>query len=111
MKRLDPKDIGVCSIVVSELLAGCYGAKDPQAEQAKVAMLRQLFSSLPFDDRAAEAAAKVHGHLTTRGERLGQGDLYIAAIAITHDLTLVTHNLREFSRVPGLRTEDWQDKP
>ena len=44
--------------------------------------------------------------METRGQVIGPNDLLIAAIALTHGLTLVTNN-REFSRVPGLRIEDW----
>jgi tRNA(fMet)-specific endonuclease VapC len=39
---------------------------------------------------------------------IGPNDLMIAAIALAHDLTLVTHNTAEFSRVPGLRLDDWE---
>jgi tRNA(fMet)-specific endonuclease VapC len=42
------------------------------------------------------------------GQLIGPYDLMIAAIALTHSLTLVTHNTKEFSRVPGLKLEDWE---
>jgi tRNA(fMet)-specific endonuclease VapC len=47
-------------------------------------------------------------HLEAIGSRIGPNDLLIAATALANDLTLVTHNVREFSRVLGLRVEDWE---
>jgi tRNA(fMet)-specific endonuclease VapC len=47
--------------------------------------------------------------LANRGTPIGPHDLMIAAIAQVHNLTLVTHNLSEFSRVPGLQVEDWEN--
>ena len=46
-------------------------------------------------------------HLASQGTPIGPYDLQIAAIALAHDLTVVTHNTREFARVPGLKLEDW----
>jgi tRNA(fMet)-specific endonuclease VapC len=109
--RVGPAEMSLCSVVVAELLAGCYGAQNPAAETAKVQRLRALFRSLPMDDAAAEVAAGVYGELSARGERIGGNDLFIAGIALSNDLTLVTHNVREFGRVPGLRIEDWQALP
>lgn len=63
----------------------------------------QVFRSLPFDDAAADAYAREFARLLAINQRIGQ----IAAIALRHKLTVVTNNLREFSRVGGLRCEDW----
>ena len=67
------------------------------------------FLSLPFDDAAAIAFGRIRARLAALGTPIGPYDLQIAAIALTNDLTLVTHNIREFSRVRGLRIEDWED--
>ena len=66
------------------------------------------FQSLPFDDAAAEAYGRLRAELARRGTPIGPNDLMIAAIALVHDLTLVTHNTAEFSRVSDLRFEDWE---
>ena len=63
---------------------------------------------MPFDDRAADHDALLRATLERAGTPIGPNDLLIAAIAVANDLTLVTHNTGEFSRVPGLRLEDWQ---
>ena len=66
------------------------------------------FDSLPFDDAAAEAYGRLRAELARRGMPIGPNDLMIAAIALAYGFTLVTHNTSEFSRVPGLRLEDWE---
>ncbi len=111
LSRINANDIALCSVVVAELLAGCYGAQHPPGELAKVAYLRRMFHSLPLDDNSAEVAARIQGELSARGLRIGSNDLFVAAIAVANDLTLVTHNISEFGRVAGLRIEDWQATP
>jgi tRNA(fMet)-specific endonuclease VapC len=64
--------------------------------------------SLPFDDRAAIRCAQIRNALERVGMRIGPHDLQIAAIALEHGLTLVTHNSREFNRIGGLKVEDWE---
>ncbi|MCC7474350.1 MAG: type II toxin-antitoxin system VapC family toxin [Pirellulales bacterium] len=53
------------------------------------------------------SVGKLNGHLLRQGIVVSQPDLMIAATALVHDLTLVTHNTRDFQHVPGLRLEDW----
>ena len=62
---------------------------------------------LPFDHEAAEAYALTRFALERMGRPSGERDLLIASIALARGLTVVTHNLSEFARVPGLQTEDW----
>lgn len=66
------------------------------------------FVSLPFDDLAATTFGVIRSQLETRGISIGAYDLQIAAIALTNNLTLVSHNTREFGRVDGLQVEDWE---
>ena len=67
-----------------------------------------LKTRLPFDDSAAAAYGEIRAHLQRAGRLIGGNDLLIAAIAQTNNLTLVTHNTGEFTRVPNLPVEDWQ---
>ncbi len=76
--------------------------------RAKVDAFVRPLVSLPFDIAEAEAQARLRFHLESRGATIGPYDLQIAAIALVHRLTVVTHNVAEFSRVPGLTVEDWQ---
>ena len=60
------------------------------------------------EDRAAEVYGRIRADLAARGTPIGANDLLIAAIALAHTLTLVTHNTGEFSRVARLLLEDWE---
>ena len=66
------------------------------------------FTSLPFDDAAADVCSRIRHHLESQGTPIGPYDLQIAAIALANGCTLVRHNTAEFRRVPGLLVEDWE---
>ena len=106
LRQTPARDIAVCSVVWAELLHGArkYGRREERV--AKVERTLSPFRSLPFDDAAARHYAEIRDDLETRGAIIGPNDLLIAAIALANDLTLVTSD-REFSRIEGLRTEDW----
>jgi len=72
---------------------------------ARVERTLAPFVSLPFDDAAARNYAQIRDELEVRGEVIGPNDLFIASIALTHGLILVTNN-REFRRITGLPVED-----
>lgn len=109
-QRLDYElqEIAVCSIVKAELFYGARKSANPEQNlRLQNAFLAQ-FISLPFDDLAATLFGQIRSQLESRGTPIGAYDLQIAAIALAHNLTLVTHNTREFSRVEGLLLEDWE---
>ena len=108
LQALKPQDVAVCSVVKAELFYGAMRTNNPQKTLAKQQKFLSQFVSLPFDDRAAEVYGKIRAELAAKGTPIGPNDLMIAAIAIVHNVTLVTHNTREFSRVNGLRIEDWE---
>ena len=101
-------DLFLCSVVKAELFRGTLRSGRPSANRAKVDAFANRFVSLPFDDDAAEVFARIRFHLESRGMVIGPYDLQIAAIALVHQLTVVTHNVAEFGRVPGLTVEDWE---
>lgn len=102
-------EIIVCSIVKGELFYGSNRSNNPaKSLQIQQDFLAQ-FISLPFDDTAAVVYGRIRAELAKAGTPIGPNDLQIAAIAIANDLTLVTHNTREFSRVDGLKLEDWEN--
>jgi tRNA(fMet)-specific endonuclease VapC len=109
-RQVSPADIALCSVVLAELFYGAHhGAKSKLAANlGLIARLQQRFASLPFDDRAAAEYGEIRAFLASQGTLIGPNDLMIASIAPAHGLTLVTHNTSEFSRVPGLKLEDWQ---
>lgn len=108
LESLSSHDITVCSIVKSELF---YGARKSEKVEKNLAVQIKFFSnfvSLPYDDKASEIYGKIRANLEQKGTPIGPYDLQIAAIAIANDLILVTHNVREFSRIEGLKIEDWE---
>jgi tRNA(fMet)-specific endonuclease VapC len=110
VQNADPKDIRLCSVVLAELYYGAFHGLAAHLARSliQIAQLRQIYSSIPFDDASAEVYGRIRADLAARGELIGPNDLLIAAVALAHGLTLVTHNTAEFSRVAGLTLEDWQ---
>lgn len=100
----------LCSPVWSELWFGACKSQRVAENQARIRELVQQVPSLPFDDRAAEQCGEVRSVLAREGRPIGPYDLQIAAIALAADLCVVTRNVVEFSRVPGLSVENWQDQ-
>ncbi|PSB06359.1 VapC toxin family PIN domain ribonuclease [Pleurocapsa sp. CCALA 161] len=108
LKSLNRDDIAVCSVVKAELFYGSMGSNKPKkALQIQKAFVDQ-FISLPFDDCCALICGKLRAHLASAGTPIGSNDLLIASIALANNLILVTHNVKEFSRVEGLKLEDWE---
>jgi tRNA(fMet)-specific endonuclease VapC len=102
-----PNVLKLCSIVKAELL---YGARHSQRVEGNLVLLQRFFDpleSLPFDDQCAEYYGIIRADLMSQGTPIGPNDLMIAATARRYDMVLITHNTREFSRVAGLRLEDW----
>ena len=100
-------EFGVPVIVLHELYYGAYRS-NPSRRQGNLANVRHIpFRLIDFTSGDAEAAGRVRAELARAGMPIGPYDALIAAQALTRGLTLVTHNTREFTRVPGLRVEDW----
>lgn len=95
------------AVTFSELTAWAHKQDDPSVVAAKVKELIELVPVLPFDLAGAEIAGRIRGQQLRRGISFNPSDLMIAATALAHDLTLVTHNVRDFQRVPDLRLVDW----
>jgi len=100
-------ELFACSPVRAELMHGARKYDDPEERKTKVEDLLSQFVSLPFDDRAAEVYGRIRDELERERNVIGPFDLQIAAIALAHDLTVVTSNVGEFRRVHGLKVEDW----
>jgi len=101
-------DIAVCSVVKGELFYGAMKSNNLEKTLDKQQEFLKLFVSLPFDDDASFIYGRIRAELSAKGIIIGANDLQIAAIAMVNNLILVTHNVREFSRVNGLRFEDWE---
>ena len=99
--------IGLCAPVKAELWFGACKSQRPHENQATLTRLFRDLPSWPLDDRAATIVGELRADLARQGTPIGPYDLLIAGIAIANGLTLVTHNTREFSRIPTLLLEDW----
>lgn len=106
-----PGDVVLCSVVKAELIFGARRSSRPDENLRQLNTFFSAFLSLPFDDVAATHYGEIRATLAAAGAPIGPNDLLIASIARTNRLTLVTHNVREFSRVPGLQLEDWEATP
>lgn len=105
---LSDADIAVCSVVKAELYYGAARSQQPQQTLRRQKAFLSRFTSLPFDDTAADHYARIRADLTKQGTPIGPNDLMIAAIALSNNLILVTHNTSEFGHVAGLQLEDWE---
>ncbi len=102
-----PDAIKIPSIVAAELWLGAYKSSNSSTAQKAVEAFLEPFEIISFDDKGAEAYAALRADLEEKGKPIGPNDLVIAATVLAHRGVLVTHNLKEFSQVPGLRTQDW----
>jgi len=108
--RHPDQDAFLSIITASELLHGVQRAATAAQRARRSAFVEGLlrrFPVLDVDLATARAHARVWADLAATGSRVGPNDLWLAAAALAHGLTLVTANLREFERVPGLRVEGW----
>ncbi len=106
-----PSEIGISTIVRAELN---FGARKSQRMAENLTVLGAFlapFAAVPFDEQAAEDYGVIRSGLERQGTPIGPNDLFIAASAKAHDLVLVSNNVRELSRVAGLRLEDWEASP
>ena len=105
-----PSAIFICSVVKAELFYGVLNSGNPKKNMDRLNVFLKQIQSLPFDDDAALIFGEVRAQLARIGRPIGPYDLQIAAIALQHKLTLVAHNMAEFSRVPDLSCEDWENE-
>ncbi|NTX29909.1 type II toxin-antitoxin system VapC family toxin [Burkholderia pyrrocinia] len=100
-----PADFGIPAIVAHELYYGAYKSRRVAANLARVEGLQ--FEVVSFDAEDAQHAGEIRAHWTAAGTPIGPYDALIAGQARARRLVLVTHDMREFERVPELQIEDW----
>jgi predicted nucleic acid-binding protein len=110
--RSAEKDPAISSITASELYFGMQRADSVTRREARAQFIDEVLSICPvivFDLPAAQVHAEVWARLVQTGELIGTHDLLIAATALVNEYAVLTTNVREFSRVPGLevREPDW----
>ncbi len=103
-------EVGISSVVAAELAYGVAKSGSARNREALDLMLATL-NVVPFDADAVWAYGELRADLEKRGTPIGAFDTMIAAHALSLNATLVTNNLREFSRVPGLKLVNWIEAP
>lgn len=106
LRRHAPPSIFVSSVVMHELFFGAFNSARTDTNVDLVDCL--AFNVVSFDLDDARMAGQVRAALKSAGTPIGPYDVLIAGQAVNRGLTLVTHNVSEFARVPQLRIVDWQ---
>lgn len=102
----------VSVVTASELLHGVHRANDPAVRARRSAFVEAVLERLPLlpvDLTTARAHARIWAQLARSGTTIGQNDIWLAASCVAHGLTMVTSNVADFERVPGLDVEVWLD--
>ncbi|TDI47945.1 MAG: type II toxin-antitoxin system VapC family toxin [Acidobacteria bacterium] len=102
-----PSAVVLCSVVKAELYFGARNSGRVAENLDRVERFCDVFESLPFDDAAAAHYSSVRAQLKREGRPIGANDLLIASIALSANVTLVSRNLGQFQRVPGLDLISW----
>jgi tRNA(fMet)-specific endonuclease VapC len=105
-RREPPEDVGTSVIVIHELFYGAFKGRLTAQNLARLDAIQ--LEIVDFDTGDARQAGKIGALLASSGTPIGPYDILIAGQAVSRDLLLVTHNIIEFRRVPGLRCEDWE---
>ena len=111
LKSISPEDIAVSAITSMELKYGL--ANNPQRAVKIQPLIDSFLSSvtiLTFGEEEAKQTAQIRNFLKQAGTPIGAYDVLIGATAITHNLILVTANVREFERIPNLQIQNWRNE-
>ena len=100
-------DIGISVMTLAELEYGVSKSRRPARNREALDQFISPLEVAPFDRQATAAYGKLRTTLEKKGRTIGSMDLLIAAHALSLDVRLITRNIRELGRVPGLRVEDW----
>lgn len=100
-------DIGISTITLVELEYGVSASSRPAANREALDEFVSPLDVAPFDREATTVYGGLRAALERKGQTIGSMDLLIAAHAVRLGVRLITHDIREFERVPGLRIEDW----
>ena len=106
-ERCSPEEVAISALSIAELMVGAEKSQHPVKARRAVERIANSLPVLPFDEGAARVYGKVRSHLEKLGTPIGALDTLIGAHALSARATLVTNNVREFERIPGLRVENW----
>jgi tRNA(fMet)-specific endonuclease VapC len=98
----------VSVVTIYELRTGVEKCRRPNVELEKLVRFLEPFHVVPFNQDCANETARIRANLERRGKSIGPYDLLLAGQASAFQMTLITHNTGEFSRVEGLTIADWE---
>jgi tRNA(fMet)-specific endonuclease VapC len=107
LTQIPPSEQFTTAITMGELLYGASRRDSERLRRQIHGLIHGALTVLPFDGSAADVYGPLRAQLESVGQRIDEPDLRIASIALTHDLTLITGNVRHFDRVPNLTVENW----
>jgi len=107
MLRHPRATVALPAIVVAELLLGAEKSTQPRRHGRKVEDFVESLQVVMFGANAAKHYARIRAFLEAKGEPIGANDYLVAAIVAAEHGLLVTGNVREFRKVPGLKLENW----
>lgn len=105
--NLNTSRMCISSITLMELIYGAEKSQMPERNLAVVEGFVSRLEVLDYDAQAAIHSGQIRAELARKGTPAGPYDQMIAGHARSRGLVVVTNNLREFERIPGIRTEDW----
>jgi len=105
--ELQPGEAAISVIAYGELLYGAMKSSQRESGLKQLSELSKVLPALPLPEKAAETYGFIRADLESKGEMIGNNDLWIAAHALASGLTLVTNNEKEFRRVRGLKVQNW----
>lgn len=109
LQKVEPEDVCISSITYAELVHGVEKSKAVERNRLALSLLLSIIEILDFDVDAADAYGKVRADLEKKGTPIGPLDMMIAGHALSLGYKVVTNNVKEFSRVKGLKIENWAE--
>jgi len=109
LQKHNPKSLYIGAITVWEI-SRMVEKKTKASPKAALAALRLMeqFQVMPLDARSAAVGGNLHAHLANKGQTIGERDSMLAGIAMVHQMDVVTDNVSEFDRVPGILVSNWR---
>ena len=109
LQTIHPEDVCISSVTYAELVHGVEKSAAVEKNRLALSMLLANMEILDFDAQAADCYGKIRADLEKKGRPIGPLDMMIAGHAQSLGYTVVTNNVKEFSRVSALRIENWAE--
>ena len=103
------QEIYASEVTIAELTYGAVHSQNVEKHMKEPQAIRKNFNVLPIDNNWVDDYVEIRHALAQKGLRVGDFDILIAVTARHYDLTVVTHNIKHFSQMPGIKYVDWVD--